>query len=301
MKQESHNSSDQSGSEVTEGERLQKVMARAGIGSRRQVEQWIREGRIKVNRRPATLGVRVTPGDEIRLNGDLIHPFSGSTKQSQARVLLYHKPAGQVTARNDPQGRDNVFNHLPKISGARWIVVGRLDYNTSGLLLFTTDGELAHRLMHPSSAIDREYAVRVLGEVSAEQMEQLRSGVELEDGVARFSDIVESGGKGANHWYHVVLQEGRNREVRRMWEAVGLTVSRLMRVRFGPIFLDKLRVGKSRELDRAEVRELQLMVGIDVGRPLQLKKPLSGRKREGEKQPRRKKIFRRRSKDHGSG
>ncbi len=255
-----------------QGERLQKVLARAGIGSRRQVEQWIREGRIKVNRQPAELGMRVTREDEIRLNGDQLHPFPREGVISQVRVLLYHKPAGQVTSRRDPEGRDTVFNHLPKIRGARWIAIGRLDYNTSGLLLFTTDGDLAHRLMHPSTEIDREYAVRVLGEATPEQLQQLRTGVELEDGVAHFSDIVESGGAGVNHWYHVVLQEGRNREVRRMWEAVGLTVSRLMRVRYGTIFLDKrVRAGKSRELERDEVRQLQEVAGIAPNAPLALK------------------------------
>ncbi|HIJ35190.1 MAG TPA: pseudouridine synthase, partial [Gammaproteobacteria bacterium] len=245
------------------GERLQKVMARAGVASRRQVESWIREGKIRVNRETATLGMRITPEDEVRLNGDQLHLYPKEGGEMQTRVLLYHKPAGQVTSRKDPEGRDTVFKHLPKVRGGRWIAIGRLDYNTSGLLLFTTDGELAHRLMHPSTEVDREYAVRVLGEATAGQLEQLRKGVELEDGVARFSDIVESGGKGTNHWYHVVLQEGRNREVRRMWEAVGLTVSRLMRVRYGSIFLDKkIRAGKSRELEREEVRELMQVAGL---------------------------------------
>ncbi len=280
-----------------EGERLQKVMARAGIGSRRQVEQWMREGRIKVNRQPAELGVRVTPADEIRFNGDQVHPFPKEGTQQQTRVLLYHKPAGQVTSRRDPEGRDTVFNHLPKIRGARWIAIGRLDYNTSGLLLFTTDGDLAHHLMHPSTEIDREYAVRVLGEATEEQLQQLRSGVELEDGVANFSDIVESGGAGTNHWYHVVLQEGRNREVRRMWEAVGLTVSRLMRVRYGTIFLDKrVRVGKTRELEREEVRQLQEIAGVEVSEPLTLKQSRSER---GRGAARRKKIHHKPKPNHG--
>ncbi|MBT3308404.1 MAG: pseudouridine synthase [Gammaproteobacteria bacterium] len=274
--------------EPLEGERLQKVMARGGIGSRRQVEQWIREGRIKVNRKPAELGMRVTPEDEIRFNGDQVHPFPKSGLEQRTRVLLYHKPAGQVTSRKDPEGRDTVFKHLPKVRGARWIAIGRLDYNTSGLLLFTTDGDLAHHLMHPSTEVDREYAVRVLGEATEEQLQQLRTGVELEDGVARFSDIVESGGSGANHWYHVVLQEGRNREVRRMWEAVGLTVSRLMRVRYGTIFLDKkVRVGKSRELEREEVRELQEVAGVQVAEPLKLKAAAAD-PREKRKAPRKK-------------
>ncbi len=244
--------------------------------------------------------MRVTREDEIRLNGDRVHPFPGEGVAAQpARVLLYHKPAGQVTSRRDPQGRDTVFDHLPKIRGARWIAIGRLDYNTSGLLLFTTDGELAHQLMHPSTEIDREYAVRVLGEASEAQLQQLREGVELEDGVARFSDIVESGGAGANHWYHVVLQEGRNREVRRMWEAVGLTVSRLMRVRYGTIFLDKrVRVGKTRELERDEVRQLQEIAGVAVSEPLSLKQPRAERATGGGG-ARRKRIQRRGSTTNG--
>jgi len=246
------------------GERLQKVMARAGLGSRRQVERWMKEGKIQVNRKPAILGIRVTSNDEIRLNGEQVHPFTKGGAGNKSRVILYHKPAGQMTTRSDPEGRDTVFNHLPKIRGARWISVGRLDYNTSGLLLFTTDGDLANRLMHPSAEVEREYAVRTLGEATDEQLDQLIKGVDLEDGVARFSDIVDSGGQGINHWYHVVLQEGRNREVRRMWESVGLTVSRLMRVRYGPIILGKqVRVGKNRELGKEEIRELRYVAGLE--------------------------------------
>lgn len=243
---------------------MQKVMARAGIGSRRQVERWMKEGRVKVNRQPAALGVRVTASDEIRLDGEQVNPFPRSGERNRNRVILYHKPARQMTTRSDPEGRDTVFKHLPKIRGARWISVGRLDYNTSGLLLFTTDGDLANRLMHPSAEVEREYAVRTLGEATDEQLDQLIKGVELEDGTARFSDIVDSGGQGVNHWYHVVLQEGRNREVRRMWEAVGLTVSRLMRVRYGPIFLGKqVRAGKSRELTQEEITELRHVARLD--------------------------------------
>ncbi len=273
------------------GERLQKVMARAGIGSRREVERWMEEGRIKVNRKPAKPGIRVTATDEIRLNGERVHPFPRDGSSQRVRVLLYNKPAGQITTRKDPEGRDTVFSHLPKIRGARWIAIGRLDYNTSGLLLFTTDGDLANRLMHPSASIDREYAVRTLGEATERQLQQLRDGVQLEDGMARFSDIVDSGGKGTNHWYHVVLQEGRNREVRRMWEAVGLTVSRLMRVRFGPIVLGSgVRVGKSRELSREEIRQLQQAAGVEVTEPLQL-----GTTQEARRSPSRKGKIRYRS------
>lgn len=223
----------------------------------------MKEGKVKVNREVAPLGVRVTAEDEIRLNGSLIHPFPKEGVSVKSRVILYHKPARQITSRNDPDGRDTVFDHLPKIRGARWIAVGRLDYNTSGLLLFTTDGELAHKLMHPSAEVEREYAVRTLGEATEDQLKKLIDGVSLEDGVAKFTDIVISGGQGVNHWYHVVLQEGKNREVRRMWEAVGLTVSRLMRVRYGPVFLDKkVRVGKSRELKPEEIIELKRAAGL---------------------------------------
>ncbi len=261
-----HQEDQETEQEKLAGERIQKVLSNAGIGSRRQVEDWVRAGRIQVNREPAMIGMRITPADEIRLNGDQIHPFQKREQMQRTRVLLYNKPAGQVTSRKDEKGRKTVFDHLPRIQGGRWIAIGRLDINTMGLLLFTNDGQLANKLMHPSTQVDREYAVRILGTATAAQLTQLREGVELEDGVARFNDVVDSGneGEGVNHWYHVVLQEGRNRAVRRMWEAVGLTVSRLMRVRFGTIFLtNRVRMGKFVELSPEEVASLQELAGLE--------------------------------------
>lgn len=184
--------------------------------------------------------------------------------KSPLRVIAYHKPEGQVCTRSDTEGRKTLFEFLPRLSNGRWITVGRLDINTSGLILCTTEGELANRLMHPSQKIDREYAVRVLGEVTPEMLTSLRTGIELEDGPARFSDIVDTGGKGANHWYHVVLQEGRKREVRRLWESLGVKVSRLMRVRYGPIILtNKLRPGKWIELENDDINALLQLAGME--------------------------------------
>ncbi|MHB8534619.1 MAG: 23S rRNA pseudouridine(2605) synthase RluB [Sulfuricaulis sp.] len=242
------------------GEKLQKVLARAGLGSRRQIEHWIEEGRVSVDGTAAALGTRVTPDQTIRVDGRNVptHSF-----QAKPRVLIYHKPEGEVCTRSDPQGRPTVFTKLPALRGARWIVVGRLDYNTSGLLLFTTDGELANRLMHPSHEIEREYAVRVLGKVSDAMLARLKEGVMLEDGPGHFDSVAEAGGAGANHWYHVVLKEGRNREVRRLWEAVGVKVSRLIRVRFGPAQLPPhFHAGRTIEMDAATTTELYSFVGL---------------------------------------
>ena len=241
-------------------EKLQKVLARAGFGSRRQIERWIEEGRITVDNAPATLGARVSPGQTIRVDGRQVptHVF-----QSKPRILVYHKPEGEVCTRSDPQGRPTVFEKLPKLRGARWIAIGRLDFNTSGLLLFTTDGELANRLMHPSHEIEREYAVRVLGKVDDDMLARLKQGVMLEDGPAHFDAIKEAGGAGANRWFHVVLREGRNREVRRLWEAVGVKVSRLIRVRFGPIPLPPhFHAGRTVELDEEASAVLYDSVGL---------------------------------------
>ena len=242
-------------------ERLQKVLARVGLGSRRQIEEWIREGRVEVNGKPAKLGLKISGHERIVVDGRKIHLHT--EQPVAAEVLAYHKPAGEVCSRNDPEGRPTVFYSLPRPHAGRWISVGRLDINTSGLLLFTTDGELAHRLMHPSQEIEREYAVRLLGEVSMEILERLIQGVQLEDGTARFTAIEDSGGSGANHWYHVIIKEGRNREVRRLWESQGLTVSRLSRVRYGPIILErKLRPGKSRPLTFRELKQLYAAAGL---------------------------------------
>jgi 23S rRNA pseudouridine2605 synthase len=244
-------------------ERLHKVLARAGFGSRRLMETWIEAGRVSINGKIAGLGDVVNPGDEVRVDGRLVQP--DRLFKRVLRVIGYHKPAGKVCSRSDDQGRPTVYEDLPGARGGRWLSIGRLDFNTTGLLLFTTDGELAHRLMHPSTGVEREYAVRVLGEVKPEALERLRSGVALEDGVAKFDTITDAGGEGANRWYHVTLHEGRNREVRRLWESQGLTVSRLTRVRYGPLSLPRdQRAGRWWELEPAEVDALLAVAGIEL-------------------------------------
>ncbi|MCQ4348726.1 rRNA pseudouridine synthase [Pseudomonas stutzeri] len=243
------------------GEKLQKVLARMGVGSRRDVEEWIAQGRIKVNGADASLGQRVLPSDAIALDGRLLRR---EEDQVVRRVLIYNKPEGEVCTRSDPEGRPTVFDRLPRPKSGRWINIGRLDINTTGLLLFTTDGELANRLMHPSYEMDREYAVRVRGEVTEEMLDNLKNGVMLEDGPARFTDIQEAPqGDGFNRWFHCVVMEGRNREVRRLWESQGVVVSRLKRVRFGPVFLTSdLSVGRWREMEQGEVDILAAEVGL---------------------------------------
>ena len=244
------------------GEKLQKVLARIGLASRRDLEAWISEGRVKVNGVVATLGQRVDSHDAISVDGRLIAREEVAAKVR--RVLIYNKPDGEICTRDDPEGRPTVFDRLPKAKEGRWINIGRLDINTTGLLMFTTDGELANRLMHPSYQMDREYAVRVRGEVTEEMIELLKTGVMLEDGPAKFTDIKEApGGEGFNHWYHCVVMEGRNREVRRLWESQGLVVSRLKRVRFGPVFLTSdLTMGRWREMSQYEVDILAAEVGL---------------------------------------
>ena len=236
-------------------ERIQKVLARAGYGSRRKIEALIKEGKVTVNGEVAKLGDQVDVGDNMRLDGKAVS--AKRLWQQPQQVLLYNKPVGEVCTRRDPEGRRTIFQSLPTPEQGRWVSVGRLDINTSGLIILTTDGELANRLMHPSNEMDREYAVRVLGEVSPEVMQTLRDGVELEDGKAKFNDIQESGGEGANHWYHVVIQEGRNREVRRLWESQGVQVSRLMRVRYGPIIIpSQLKMGRWMMLGSSDLAAL---------------------------------------------
>jgi 23S rRNA pseudouridine2605 synthase len=241
-------------------ERLQKVMASAGLGSRRALEKQIGEGAVSCNGEAAILGQTVSAGDNILFNQTQWRVVS---KPVQHRCLIYNKPLGEISSRSDPDGRPTVFDRLPTVRNARWVAVGRLDINTTGLLLLTTDGELAHAMMHPSSNVDREYACRIRGEVAAEQLENLRQGVELDDGPACFSDIQEAGGSGENHWFHVTIMEGRKREVRRLWESQGLTVSRLKRVRYGAAFLPKrLMMGKWSEISARDLQVLREDVGL---------------------------------------
>lgn len=239
------------------GERIQKVLARAGLGSRRSVEQWIAEGRIRVNGQPVTTGQPVAADDHVTVDGRRYRVVG--QKRRPARWLRYHKPVGRVSTRDDPEGRPTVFDALPKLreGRGRWVSLGRLDVTTTGLMLFTDDGDLANALTHPSAEIEREYAVRVHGPVGDETLQRLLAGVELDDGPARFARIVDGGGEGSNHWYHVVLHEGRRNEVRRLWEAVGCQVARLTRVRFGPVTLPRsLQRDKFEDLPPADIRAM---------------------------------------------
>ena len=243
-------------------ERLHKLLANSGIGSRREMEELIAAGRILVNGEAARVGQTVAPGDRVKINGKLV-PLRFSDRLP--RVILYHKPEGEIVSRNDPDHRPTVFTSLPRMAAGRWVAVGRLDFNTSGLLLLTTSGDLANRLMHPRYQLLREYAVRVLGELPDDARQRLLDGIELEDGLARFAGFQEAGGEGANRWYRVSLFEGRNREVRRMFEAVGVVVSRLIRVRYGPFLLPPgLKRGQVYELPEAEVRKLLAEFGMTV-------------------------------------
>ena len=249
--------------ELAQSDKLHKVLADAGIGSRRDMEELIIAGRVSVNGEPAHIGQRVLASDQVRINGK---PLARKAPGRAPRVLLYHKPVGEIVTQEDPGARPTVFEKLPKVSGGRWVAVGRLDLNSEGLLIFTTSGELANRLMHPRYEVEREYAVRVLGEVSEEQRQKLLDGVELQDGPARFSRVDEAGGDGANRWYRVAISEGRNREVRRIFEAIGLTVSRLIRIRYGSIQLPRsLARGRFQELAPEWVQAWvhDLGIGID--------------------------------------
>lgn len=256
------------------GERIQKLLATAGIASRREVERLIAEGRILVNGRPAEIGQRIDHDDKVRVDGRTI---SLQRKADPTRVLIYKKQVGEVVTREDPEGRRTVFRKLPVLEASRWIAVGRLDINTSGLLLLTNNGELARRLMHPSFEIPREYAVRVRGQVDAEMIQRLIRGVELDDGMARFESMqaeVHEDGDGSNQWFRVRLREGRNREVRRLFESQGLEVSRLIRVSYGPIELGRgIKSATSREATPAEIEALMEAVGLEVERPSTRKRP----------------------------
>ncbi|HEU0219863.1 MAG TPA: pseudouridine synthase [Gallionella sp.] len=247
-----------------QGEKLQKVLAQAGFGSRRMMEEWITAGRVSVNGEPAILGMRVVEGDLVKAERRTIRV---GEKERAIRILLYHKPEGEIVSRDDPEKRASVFDKLPKLRGQKWIAIGRLDFNTSGLLIFTTSGELANRLMHPRFEVEREYAVRVQGTMTEAQMDQaLRQGVELEDGLVKFEKLEDHGGEGFNHWYRVMLKEGRNRVVRRTFDALGLPVSRLMRVRFGIISLSpRLKRGMTAEMDEMEVMRVLDWVGFTTG------------------------------------
>jgi len=240
--------------------KLHKVLADAGMGSRREMEELIIQGRVSVNSMPAHIGQRIGPTDQVRINGKMVHR---KIQTKPPRVLMYHKPAGEIVSQSDPEGRPTVFERLPKAKNGRWIAVGRLDFNTEGLLLFTTSGELANRLMHPRYGIEREYAVRIMGELEHDQSQLLKTGITLEDGVAKFLRLADGGGDGANRWYHVALTEGKNREVRRMFEAVGHMVSRLIRTRYGIFILPpRLRRGRFEEVPTDQVVQLMKMAGL---------------------------------------
>lgn len=267
-------------------ERIQKLLAVAAISSsRREAERWIADGRISVNGKVAVLGDRADHRDDVRLDG---RPVKLDEAGRSRRVLAYNKPVGEVCTRTDPEGRPTVFEHLPKTRGERWINVGRLDINTSGLLLFTTDGDLANRLMHPSTEVDREYAVRVRGDVDEAMINRLKEGVLLDDGMAKFTDVQYFDGEGQNKWYHVVLMEGRNREVRRLWESQGVEVSRLKRVRYGCIFLpSNIPVGTWVELGQKELNDLSDLVGLERKRKRRL---LGKEKQNFKRQQQRQKV-----------
>ncbi|GAA5007117.1 pseudouridine synthase [Acinetobacter puyangensis] len=242
-------------------EKLQKVLARVGLGSRRYMEEVIAAGRVSINGRVAQVGERIEPGDELRIDGRKIS--YQIEDEIRRRVLIYYKPEGEICSRNDPENRPTVFEHLPQIANDRWVMVGRLDINSTGLLLFTNDGELANRLMHPSNEIEREYAVRVMGEVTPQIRQTLLAGVELDDGPAKFESFTDLGGDGINRWYQVVVKEGRNREVRRLFESQGLKVSRLLRTRYGSVILPReLRTGRWIELDKHDIDNLTKLVEL---------------------------------------
>ena len=266
-------------------ERLHKVLARAGLGSRRKMEEWIREGRVSINGKIAIIGESVTRDDKVRVDGHVIQ--SDRLFQKSIRIIGYHKPVGEICSRSDPEGRRTVFENLPQLKSGRWVAVGRLDLNTSGLILFTTDGELANQLMHPSREIEREYAVRVMGEVDEAMIQRLKKGVELEDGVASFYRIEKAGeGEGRNHWYHVILREGRNREVRRLWESQGVQVSRLTRVRYGTILLPRnVRLGKIWDIEPVEAKSLADLAGIKNFKAESMSLPRNKSRRAPSKSP----------------
>lgn len=248
-------------------ERIQKVLARLGLGSRREIEGWIEQGRIQVNGQVAVLGDGVSVTDKLELDGRIVH--LDRVDHIQPRVIRYYKQEGEICSQSDPDHSVTVFRRLPRLKTGRWVMVGRLDINTTGLLLFTNDGELAHRLMHPSYQVEREYAVRVFGEVTPEVLQRLKAGVMLDDGLAKFQRIIDQGGDGSNHWYHVTLLEGRQREVRRLWESQDVMVSRLIRIRFGSAVLpNNMSRGSWQELPLDEINALRQLVSLPPCQPL---------------------------------
>lgn len=285
-----NHSKNRNGDADSNSQKLHKLLAQSGLGSRRGMEQLIEEGKVSVNGQPATVATRVSPNDTVMVDGKRVNLRFGV---SQPRVLLYHKPEGEIVSRDDPEGRESVFDKLPAIHNGRWIACGRLDINTSGLLIFTNHGELANSLTHPRFQLEREYAVRLLGRLTDDQFDQLEAGIELEDGPAHLHSIEDRGGEGANHWYHVIIKEGRNREVRRLFEAIGLTVSRLIRVRFGNLEMPPyLKRGQIKELSNDQVREVMQWAGVKgggggnaQGRERQRGQQQQGQRQRGDAQP----------------
>tara|TARA_B100000508_G_scaffold137651_1_gene132553 strand:+ start:245 stop:994 length:750 start_codon:yes stop_codon:yes gene_type:complete len=243
-------------------QKIQKILAALGLGSRREIEKWIAEGRIKINGEAAKVGDRITGEEKIHVDGELL---KARKQPDRTRVLMYHKPVGQVCTRFDAEGRPTVFDHLPRLKNSRWVMVGRLDVDTSGLILFTNNGDVANTLMHPSGGFEREYMVRIFGRVTEQMIQRLLHGVQLPDGMAKFKSIKDEGGTGANHWYRVIVTEGRNREVRRLWESQGVTVSRLLRVRFGKTYLPKtLKPRQSLEFNEKNVEKMLKAIRPDL-------------------------------------
>ena len=267
-------------------ERIQKVLSRLGVGSRRQIEEWIRQGKVYINGQSAKIGDHISKSDKVMVSGKQINLSQAS--EVARRVIMYYKNEGEICSRNDPEHPDSVFDHIPKLKNGRWISIGRLDLNTCGLILFTTDGELANRLMHPSFEVEREYASRVLGDVPQVALDNMLKGVDCEGDILKFDSIRDAGGEGANHWYHVILHQGRYREVRRLWESQDIRVSRLKRVRYGTISLPRsLRQGKWQELTDSEVNGLMQLTGLKADKPAsreRYSKPIRKKKAGGRKE-----------------